>query len=122
MDLQIKFSSRRAGSFGNSPVGRVAEWMTATWLRFTCLLMTAVIVTVGFSSNLPPSDKLPLILCSPLVAVLYWYFLLFLILICRYLGRFGVVLANAAVIYFYFFSWLVVQSPPKVQLPLISRR
>lgn len=122
MDLQIKFASRKAGSFGTSPVGKVAEWATTTWLRFTCLLFTIPIIVFAVPSNLPIAEKAALVLLAPLISLIYWYIFLFLILICRYLGLAGRLLAHLLVIYFYLFAWLIVQNPPYVHLPLISRR
>lgn len=120
MELEIEFASRKLGSFGSSPIGLAMEWITKTWLRFTCLLFCAIIIIAVPPSNMPPSDKLPLIIFAPLVAVIYWYMFLFLLLICRYLGLFGRILAHILVIYFFLFSRLIVQHPPKVWLPLIS--
>ena len=120
MEIQIEFTSRKPGSFGGSPIGLTMEWITKTWLRFTCLLFCAIIIVLVPSLNVPPSDKLPLIIFAPLVAVIYWYMFLFLLLLCRYLGLFGRILAHVLVIYFFLFSRLIVQHPPKVWLPLIS--
>lgn len=122
MELQIEFASRKPGSFGSSPLGLALEWITKTWLRFTCLLISAIVIIAVLSSNIPPSDKLPFIIFAPLAAVMYWYMFLFLLLICRYLGLFGRVLAHFLVIYFFLFSRLIVQHPPKVWLPLIRDR
>src|SRR6266705_3023301 len=33
----------RDGTFGGSPIGLAIEWITKTWLRFTCLLFSAII-------------------------------------------------------------------------------
>lgn len=120
MELQIEFTSRKPGSFGGSPIGLAMEWITKTWLRFTSLLLSAIIIIIVLHSNEPPSDKLHLIVSAPLLAVIYWYMLLFLLFICRYLGLFGRIFAHVLVIYFFLFSRLVVQHPPKVWLPLIS--
>jgi hypothetical protein len=120
MELQIEFSSRRAGSFGGSPIGLAMEWITKTWLRFTCLLFSGVIIVAVLASSMPPSEKWPIVIFAPLAAVVYWYVFLFLLLICRYLGRFGRIFAHVLVIYFFLFSRLIVQHPPKVWLPLIQ--
>jgi hypothetical protein len=121
VQIFLKFPSRRPGSLGTSQVGRVAEWITATWLRFTCTLFVLAIVLVVVFSNAPASEKLMLIVLSPLAALFYWYALLFSLLICRYLGTFGIILAHVLVIYFYMFSGLVVQRPPSVALRLTRR-
>lgn len=120
MELQIEFRSRKPGSFGGSPIGKALEWLTKTWLRFTSLLFSMIVIVAVMPSNVPTSDKLPLIILSPLFAVIYWYILLFLLLLCRYLGLFGRVLAHVLVVYFFLFFRLIVQHPPKVWLPLIS--
>lgn len=118
VQLYFKFRSRRRGSFGTSTVGRIAEWITTTWLRFTCLLFVVLIVMVVAPSDLPPDQKATVILLSPIMAVICWYVFLFFILVCRYLGTFGNVLAHVLIIYFYVFSGLVVQRPPIVGLGL----
>ena len=120
MDLQIEFRSRKPGSFGGSPIGLALEWITKTWLRFTCLLFSAIIIVAVMPSSIHPSEKLPLIILAPLFAVIYWYMFLFLLLVCRYLGLFGRLLAYVLVIYFFLFSRVIIQHPPKVWLPLIS--
>jgi hypothetical protein len=122
VELQIEFTSRKPGSFGLSPFGRTLEWVTRTWLRFTCFLFSAGIALIALSSPMPVSEKFVLIVFAPVAALVYWYMFLFLLLICRYLGRFGRVFAHVLIIYFFLFSRLVVQPPPKVWLPLISDR
>ena len=118
MHIHVKFSCRRAGSFGTSPFGRVAEWITATWLRFTCTLFTLVIEAIVVLSASPAREKVWLMLTAPIGAIFAWYALLFCLLVCRNLGTFGRILANALVIYFYVFSNLIVQRPPTVVLRL----
>jgi hypothetical protein len=94
------------------------EWGTQTWLRFTCVLFSTIIVIGALSANIPTADKLPLIILSPALAIVWWYMFLLLLLICRYLGSFGKLLAHFLVIYFFLFSRLVVQPPPRIELPL----
>lgn len=118
VQLYFKFRSRPRGSFGTSPVGRVAEWITTTWLRFTCFLIVSIIVILVSPSNLATDQKALIILASPVFAIFYWYGLLFCILISRYLGIFGRVFANVLVIYIYLFSRLIAQRPPIVGLGL----
>ena len=98
------------------------EWLTKTWLRFTCLLFSAIIILVVISSDILPSDKLTLIICAPVIAVFFWYMFLFMLLICRYLGLSGRILAHVLVIYFFLFARLIIQHPPKIWLPLISEK
>jgi hypothetical protein len=119
--LSIKFSSRRPGSFGNSSVGRVMEWLTTTWLRFTCSLFSGLIIVLVLFSNIPAGEKIPLILGAPFVAIVYWYMFLFLLLISEYLGKYGVILSRVLIIYYYLFSRLVVHEPPIVGLGLTHR-
>ena len=118
LGLQIKFSSRTAGSFGNSRSGKLFEWLTRTWLKFTCVLFSAAIMTIVAVSQLRMPDKLLLVVLAPLFAIVYWYVFLFLLLICRHIGLFGRILAHVLIIYFFLFSRLIVQEPPKVWLPL----
>jgi hypothetical protein len=120
VELQITFSSRTPGSFGNTAAGRIAEWLTKTWLRFTCALISSMIIIVVLVSQLPLSEKVPLLLSAPIIAVIYWYMFLCLLLVCRYLGWVGRVFGSALVIYFFLFSRFVVQRPPKVWLPLMK--
>src|SRR5262245_12108229 len=101
--LQIKFRSRTSGSFGRSPVGRTMEWITQTWLRFTCALISAITIVIVFSADAPAENKISMIVLSPLLAIFWWYLFLLLILLCRYLGAFGKVLANVLVVYFFLF-------------------
>ncbi len=97
IELQITFRSRRPGSFGASALGRALELVTATWLRFTCLLVSTLIVTLALTCNIPQ---------------------LILLLLCRFLGVSGQIFANILIIYFFVFSRLIVQEPPKLWLPI----
>ncbi|MEA2689721.1 MAG: hypothetical protein QOD51_2328 [Candidatus Eremiobacteraeota bacterium] len=99
-------------------MGRAAEWLTTTWLRFTCALLTVFIVLIVALSNVPAGEKLGLFVLAPLGALFFWYAFLFCLLICRFTGLFGVLFANLLVIYFYTWSGLVVQPPPTVALRL----
>ncbi len=119
--LFLKFKSRRLGRFGNSPLGRVLEWLTITWLRFTCSLVSVSFLVFIPFVNLPADEKLLLILLAPIGAVIYWYIFLFLLLISEYLGTFGKILAHVLIVYFYLFSRFVVQQPPIVDLSLTKR-
>lgn len=118
IELHITFRSRQPGSFGGSPPGRLVEWVTQTWLRFTCFLFSSIIVIVALSANMPPDEKTALIVLSPALAIIWWYAFLFMLLVCRYLGIFGKLLAHFLIIYFYLFSRLIVQRPPRIDLPL----
>ena len=118
MHIHVKFGSRRAGSFGMSAPGRVAEWITTTWLRFTCALFTVAIVAIVSLSDISLRQKMLLDVTAPIGALFAWFALLFCLLVCRNLGLFGKILANALVIYFYVFSNLIVQRPPTVALRL----
>jgi hypothetical protein len=121
IQLYLKFESRRAGSFGRSQTGRFAEWITATWFRFTCTFFTAILsVVVSLIPSIPFSQKAVLVLVSPIAAIFYWYSFLLCLLICRYLGTFGKVLAHVLIVYFYLFSRLIVQRPPIVTLGLVK--
>jgi hypothetical protein len=116
--LQISFQSRKQGSFGGSPSGQIVEWITTTWLRFTCSLFSIIIIGVVASSHLPGENKVGVIFAAPLMALVCWYSVLFILLVCRHLGMVGRVLSLVIVIYFFLFSRLVVQPPPRVWLPL----
>ena len=118
VQLYIKFRNRRRGSFGTSGFGRLAEWLTTTWLRFTCCIFSFLIIAIAPAANLPLSGKLAMIILAPIGATMYWYLFLFLLLISEYLGTVGRVLSRVLVVYFYIFSRLIVQPPPLVSLPL----
>jgi hypothetical protein len=72
-------------------------------------------------SDMHSGDKIVLMATAPLIAIVYWYMFLFLLLISEYLGMFGIVLARVLVIYFYLFSRLIVQEPPLIGLGLTGR-
>jgi hypothetical protein len=117
VDLSLTLKSRRVGSFGTSPLGRLLEWLTLIWWRFTCALI-AVPIAIGLSTSLPADQKLGLVIASPLLALTYWYLLLLTLLVCRALGRPGRILAHLVVVYFFLFSRFVVQGPPAILLHL----
>jgi hypothetical protein len=121
IDLQITFTSRPAGSLVSLPGGAMLEFLTQTWLRFTCALVVTCVAIIVIVSPLPPGEKFGLIMTSPIFALAFWYALLGCLLVCRYLGFFGQVLAHLLIICFFLFSRFVVQRPPKVWLPLTRR-
>ncbi len=94
------------------------EWLTTTWLRFTVLLFSCVFWAVALSASMPLGSKAIFVLGAPIAGVVYYYLFLLLILVCEYLGSFGLVFSRLLIVYFYVFSRLVVQSPPIVSLPL----
>jgi hypothetical protein len=118
VQLYIQFRSRRPGSFGTSALGQAMEWCTRTWLRFTCLLGSILFGLLALFSSMPLEHRVAMLALAPVASVFYWYVFLFLLLISRYLGRWGGILANLLILYFYLFSRLVVQTPPAVYLPL----
>jgi hypothetical protein len=119
IQLYLKFESRKSGSFGRSGMGRIAEWITTTWFRFTCVLLVGVVcLIIALIPTIPLSQKATLVLVSPIAAIFYWYSFLLCLLVCRYLGTFGKILAHVLIVYFYLFSRLVVQQPPLVTLGL----
>lgn len=118
MQIHLNFRSRRPGSFGPSPLGRLAESVTLTWLRFTCTLFTLLIGAAAVLSSAPLTDKAMLIVAAPIGALAFWCALLLCLLVCRYLGVAGRILAHVLVIYFCVFSRLIVQSPPTLLLRL----
>ena len=120
VDLYLQFRSRRAGSFGSSQIGQMMEWITTTWLRFTCFLSTILMISIAIVSRLPTDQKMLLVVFAPVLSVASWYLFLLALLICRYLGRFGIILAHLLVIFFFIFSRLIVQPPPGIYLPLIT--
>lgn len=118
VQLYVAFRSRKSGSFGSSISGNILEFCTKTWARFTCVLMFAFIALPVLFSNLPSGQKLSIVAAAPIAALIYWYAFLLLLLLCRYMGPFGIIFANLLLIYFYLFSRLIVQPPPGVYLPL----
>ena len=121
IDLQITFTSRQRGSLAHLPAGTMLEFLTKTWLRFTCALIVVFVAAVVTVSPLQPGEKFGLIVASPVFAIAFWYTLLSCLLVCRYLGSLGQVLAHLLIVYFFLFSRFVVQRPPKVWLPLTRR-
>jgi hypothetical protein len=85
------------------------------------MLLTVTGIALALSSDLVMSQKLQAILLSPFISIVGWYFFLCCILMCEYLGPFGKILARALVLYFYVFSRLVVQRPPRVELSLTRK-
>jgi hypothetical protein len=118
IELHIKFANRQQGAYGKSLLGRTAEWITTTWLRFSCTLFTVIAWAIILSSNLSPNEKFHAFLIAPILAIARWYFLLLCVLLCKYLGTFGKIFAHVLVIYFYLFSRLIVQRSPTVDLGL----
>jgi hypothetical protein len=81
-----------------------------------------IVSTIVVSSDAHPAQKALVVLFAPLAAVFYWYVFLFLLLVRRYMGRFGTVFAHLLIIYFFLFSRFVAQLPPSIYLPLTKVR
>lgn len=118
IELQVKFRSRSSGSFGSGPIGIAAEWLTATWMRFTTFLASLTIVMATIAVNMPLQDKILVVVSAPIGGLMCWFLLLVFMLYSKSLGLLGRLFARTVVIYFFLFSRLVVQPPPMIEIEL----
>jgi hypothetical protein len=116
--LTYHLPHRRAGSFGASAPGLVAEWITTTWLRFGVFLYWILVLFCTTLSPLPGLDRALVLVASPVVA----FFLHGGIVLAGWIAYFvpgsGVVFGVLRLVYLRLFSRLIVQEAPEVELPL----
>lgn len=98
------------------------EWITATWARWTCTLLTLLFLIPTVLSDKPAADMAIEIAAIPFISIVIWYSILVMLLISRHLGVIGVALSAVVIVYFFMFSKFVVQSHPKIFLPLTKER
>lgn len=110
--------ARRAGSFGTSGIGRLAEALTTTWFRFEAFLVW-LLVAIGLIVAPPPSLALTAfaVLFSPLTAVIFVVVFKAIAWIAYFIPKMGALVGWLCYIFYVSFSRLVVQPAPEIELP-----
>ena len=119
--LHYSLPARKAGAFGGSQIGRVAEWLTVSWLRLEATLVWIGLVAVLLMT---PRENMVeaagYLLLSPLLALLMLFvlkgagWLVFLTPV----PIFGRTLGGMRLAFLWIFSRLVVEPAPSVEMPL----
>ena len=113
-----RLPNRRAGSFGTSPVGRAAEWLTYSWLRFeaflTWLILLALFSAMEWQS---PLAFLSAIVGSPVLAVFTVFTLKVMGWMFYFIVGAGNLWAWGRIAFLSTFSRLVIEHAPEIELP-----
>lgn len=117
--LHYKLPRRTPGTFGSSRLGRVAEWITATWPRFNIAVCWVVLVLLILTVPGPPpqSSKLELLLISPLAAPIFYVLIVLISWIAYTLPAVNFVFGAVRIFYLWAFCRLVMQPAPEIALP-----
>jgi hypothetical protein len=119
--LHHKLGHRSPGSFGAGPIGKVFEWITATWLRFEVFLawlfLLAIILSSGRSQ---PESALFAALISPIPAILMVliFRLIVVALLILPLRPLAEGVGWVRLCFLTIFSRLIVEPAPDVEMPL----
>lgn len=110
--------ARRAGSFGTSGIGRLAEALTTTWFRFETFLVW-ILVAVSLIVAPPPSFALTsfAVIFSPITAVFFVVVFKALSWVAYFIPKIGAVAGWLRYIFYAAFSRFVVQPAPEIELP-----
>jgi hypothetical protein len=114
---------RRAGSFGTSIPGQVAEWLTTTWFRFGSFATWWLILPLIMSGT--PGNPLAtagMLVVSPILAAGFYVTLKGSLMILYFVPVTRVVVAYARLAWLWVFSRLIVQEAPEIALPMWSAR
>lgn len=110
---------RKAGSFGTSGVGQVAEWLTTTWFRFGSFITWCLILPVIASFATENAfGALGMLMASTILAAGCYLILQFSLMILYFVPVTNIVIAYARIALLWIFSRLVVQEAPEIALPM----
>jgi hypothetical protein len=117
--LHYELPHRKAGAFGASGIGRVAEWLTTTWPRFNIFVcwVTLVLLLLVIPGAPPQSSKLAMLLVSPLAAPILYVVIVLTSWVAYTLPAVNFVFGTARMFYLWVFCRLVVQPAPEIALP-----
>ena len=116
-DLHYRLRSRPVGSFGRSPLGRIAESVTLSWFRFEVFLLWMIVVCAATSAQ-NMSSALLILIASPATALTLWVLIKLLGWIFYFIPAVGRFWGWGRLLFLTLFSRLIVQEPPGIDLPL----
>lgn len=117
-DLHYHLRSRTAGSFGTSPLGRIAESLTLTWFRFEFVLSwLVVLVGIVASLGLGTGAAALAILLSPMTALALWLLLKLTGWLFYFVPKIGPLWGWGRLLFLWLFSRLIVEPAPAIDLP-----
>jgi hypothetical protein len=118
--LHIDLPYRRNGSFGTSQAGLVAEWITATWVRFNIFVCWIFLVLALLSApeRAGQGGRLLMLIVSPLAAVMLYAAMIIGFSIFYFVPVAKVVAGYARLLYLWLFCRLIAQKAPVIELPL----
>ena len=109
--------NRTRGSFASFPFGKVAEYLTLSWLRFNVSLLVVVVVSAALISPAPIETKLLQVALAVPAAFVIYPCVLVAVLICSVIPIVKVPIGLMRVLYYIVFSRLVVQKSPRLYIP-----
>ena len=116
--LHYRLPSRRAGSFGQSPLGRIAENLTLTWFRFELTLLWILVLSLPLAIPWPNFGLALLsIAVSPLIALVLWALIKLSGWTLYFVPGVNRIWGWSHIIFLRVFSKLVVERAPEIELP-----
>ena len=116
--LSYRLPNRLPGSFGASPLGRIAEWLTRSWLRLEAFLSWLVIVPLFLGMEWPSASALVgALLTSPVIALFTVFTLKVLGWAMYFVPGASRVWGWGRIAFLWAFSRLVVERTPDLEMP-----
>lgn len=120
--FRYNLPSRVAGSFGSSKPGKIAEFVTLSWLRLELTLCWAASVALAIVGPSPAisglGDRVYLVLLSPIAAIMLWLTLKAVSLVLYFVPGVGMVWGLLRICFVRLFSRLIVQPAPTIVMPV----
>lgn len=119
---QYRLPNRAAGSFGLSPLGQVAEWITSRWITFDLFVAWAAVILISASQfTHDPTLSLLLILTSPVGALALYVATKILISITWFIPLVGPIVGIVRLTYIWTFCRIIVEPSPQIEISLWRR-
>lgn len=116
--LNYRLPNRQLGSFGTSPLGQAADWLTLTWLRLETFLVWLVLVPLLPVMERPSSmSLLETSLASPVVALFSVFALRLMGWVIYFIPGPNRIWGWGRIAFLWVFSRLVVEEAPELEIP-----
>ncbi len=110
---------RTKGSFGVSPLGRVLEWATTSWMKFNISVIATSLAVFSILALPQLGERAILILVvSPLLASFIYVLLRIAFIVGYFLPGISMPLGWIRLGYIWLFSRLVAEAAPAIDLPI----
>jgi hypothetical protein len=118
-DLHYSLRARPAGSFGSSPIGRIAQNLTLTWFQFEASLLWLFVMASSLALPWPSAGAAALaFVAAPITALALWILVKLTGWVFYFIPKVGPIWGWGRLIFLWSFSRMVVEQAPKIDLPL----